>query len=173
MKKEQIVVSFRCQPDIKDLTEILAKKQGKSKSEFVSLNIVDTALNFERTRFIDGLQDFLSVSLPYLVQGMSEEESQKVIDKLTKLQRTYIKQRLDSHLKIQKKLTDIAIKSYMQNYAEEMDDSKDTFIINQCLQSIYDHLFELKIISRDEWEEKSRHYRLYMEEQGLKLLHQE
>lgn len=163
MPNKNVVLHFRTTEDIKQLVELVSKKNGQSKSEFLEAIILDTSMNYEQMRHMDTLADFLDIALPNTVsQGQAE--------KIKQLQTTYCKERLTSHMRIQKHLTNIAIRSYLQDYAEEFDGS-DGFIINQCLQSIYDILASYGIITREEWEEKNQAYELYMQEQ--KLIQQE
>ena len=164
LMKEKLVIGFRTTEDIKQLVEITSKKNGQSKSEFLEAVIIDTSMNFEKMRHQDTIADFLNVIvLPNITQEQAE--------KIKQLQTTYFKQRLEPHMRIQRHLTNIAIRSYLQDYTEEWEDGKDCFIINQCLQGIYDHLAVQGIITRQEWEEKNQQYELYMEEQ--KIIQQE
>jgi hypothetical protein len=161
--KESTVVSFRSTEDIKKLVELVSKKNGQSKSEFLEAIILDTSMNFEALRHKDSIADFLDV---VVLPNISQEQ----VEKIKQLQNTYYTQRLAPHMRIQKHLTNIAIRSYIQDYAETFDGT-DGFIINQCLQSIYDVLANYGIITREEWEEKNQAYTLYMEEQ--KIIQQE
>lgn len=166
-KINPIVVAFRTTPIISELSEKIAKKKGVTKSEFHSANTIDTAMNFERVRIIDVLSDFLDILLPHLLaQGMDKE---KAVKTLTTLQRTYIEERLTTKMRLQKHLTDVAIHSYLQGYTEQLE-AEDGFIINQCIQTIYDNLLAYDLISQEEWQEQTNAYELYMEEVGSKLI---
>ena len=172
MTNEKTVVSFKTTQVVNELCEMVAKKNGHSKSEFLAMNAIDTAMNFERTRHMDTLVDFLDLALPYITQDMDEENAAKLIEKLTTIQKSYCTQRLDSHIRVQRHLTNIAIRFYLQDYIEELGDTTDCFIINQCIKGIYDNLHSFGLITTEEWQEKTQFYNLYMEETGLKLLHQ-
>jgi hypothetical protein len=171
---ETTTVSFRITEAVKQIVELTSKKKGLSKSDFLTMQSIDSMMNFEKMRTMSVLSDFLdvSLSLPYLItQGMSKEEAEKSIQIMTKLQANYVKNRLQPYMRYQRHLTDIAIRWYLQDYSEENTDDKDTFIINQCLQGIYDTLALHDLYPREKWEEKNQAYTLYMEEQ--KILQQE
>ena len=169
MTNEKRVVSFKTVPVVNELSEMVAKKNGQSKSEFLSMNAIDTAMNFERTRHMDTLADFLDLALPYITQDMDEESAAKLIEKLTTIQKSYCNQRLDAHMRAQRHLTNIAIRFYLQDYIEEIDGA-DGFIINQCVKTIYDNLLAYGLVDRDEWFDKTSAYDLYMQEVGSKLI---
>lgn len=160
---EKLVIGFRATEAVRDLVELVSKRNGQSKSSFMEAIIIDTSMNFERMRQIDTIADFLDV---VVLPNISQEQAEKI----KQLQKIYTKDRLRPQMRLQKHLTDIAIRSYLQDYTEEYD-GKDGFIINQCLQSIYDVLASYGIITREEWEEKNQAYELYMQEQ--KLIQQE
>ena len=163
------VVAFRTTETIHRLIELVAKKKGQTKSEFIATNSLDHAMQFEKVRHMDTLADFLDIALPYITEGLDKKSADEWIKKLTQLQQSYIEQRLDAHIRTQRHLTDIAIRSYLQDYAEEMEGT-DGFIINQSLQVIYEELRNWDLISAEEFEEKTSAYDLYMREVGLKLL---
>jgi hypothetical protein len=165
------IVSFRTVNPIAKIIELEAKKRGLSKSEFLSINSLDTAMNFERIRHIDTLSDFLDViALPFIMtQGIDKETANNLIKALKTLQTNYVKERLDPKLKLQKHLTNIALRSYLQDYNEDWE-GPEGFIIQQCLKTIYDQLLSKDLIPFEEWEEKTQTYNLYMDEYGKKLI---
>ena len=159
-----MVVSFRTLNTVNKFSEKTAKKQGLTKSEFLAMNALDSALSFEKTRHMDTLVDFISILQPYLITlGIDEETTSKA---LAKIMDSYCRERLSPHMKLQRHLTDIAIRSYLQDYTEEFE-GKEGFIINQCIVSIYDQLLENNLIDKAEWEEKTNFYNLYMQETTL------
>lgn len=168
------VVAFRTTEPVGKMIELEAKRKGLSKSEFLAIHSIDTALRFERIRHIDMLSDFLDVvALPFIMtQGIEKETANKLINALRTLQTNYIKERLDPNLRMQRHLTDIAVRSYLQDYSEDWE-GREGFIIQQCLKSIYDHLLTNNLITFEEWEEKTLAYNLYMEEHGKKLIQTE
>lgn len=166
-KINPIVVAFRTTPIISELSEKIARKNGVTKSEFHSANTVDTAMNLEKVRTVDVLNDFCNILLPHLLaQGMDKDTA---IETITALQRTYVEERLTTKMRLQKHLTSVAIHSFLQGYTEQMD-TEDGFIITQCIQTIYDNLLAYDLISQEEWQEQTKAYQTYMDEVGTKYI---
>jgi len=172
MKKVKKAVAFKTTETVNVLCEKAARMKGRTKSEFLSMAALDSVIGFERTRHMDTLVDFISILQPHIVAlGVEEEAATK---SLAKIMESYCKERLSPHMRLQRHLTDIAIRSFLEGYMDEMDglDAKENFIIHQSLAAIYDHMHESGLISEEEWLEKTRFYNLYMDHEGAKLIHQ-
>ena len=172
MKEAKTVVAFKTPETVNELCEKAARMKGRTKSEFLSMNVLDSVIGFERTRHMDTLADFNSILQPHIVAlGVEEEAASKT---LAKIMESYCKERLSPHMRLQRHLTDIAIRSFLEGYMDEMDglDAKENFIINQSLAAIYDYLHQNGLMSKEDWQEKNLSYNLYMDEVGRKLLHQ-
>lgn len=169
------VVSFRTSEALSRLSEKTARQRGQTRSEFINLNILDTMMDFSKTRAMDSIVDWTNVILPHICTNMTEDETTQLVNKIATIQTDYFKNRLSSHMRFQKHLTDIAIKSFLQDYMEDLEgiEGREAFVVNQSLVAIYDFLHEQGFITKAEHEDKTLFYSIYMEEYGHQLIQKE
>lgn len=166
------MINFKTSPEIAKLIEVETEKRGyKTKSEFLTMAVMDALIGFEAVRHKDTLTDFLDIALPRLTsQGMNKDVAVALIKELKALHRLYIKERLLPHMRLQKHLTDTAVQSYLQGDDIVEQTGYEGFIVQNCLVSIYDKMFANGIIDRADWENHTQHYSMYLEHgEGAKL----
>lgn len=172
MKNESVVVAFRTSETVNELFEKTAKKKGRTKSEFILMAAMDAILDFDKVRHQDTICKFCISITPFLTRNMSQDEANKFIEELGAMQNEYTQKMLGAHMTLQRHLTDVSIRSFLQDYMEDMAgmNDQDTFIIHQCLVTIYDYLYQNGLLSEEEWREKTLFYENYMNETGSKLI---
>ncbi|MBT2738115.1 hypothetical protein [Bacillus sp. ISL-7] len=172
---KNVTVAFKTSPQIAQLIEAESLKQGyRNKSEFLTNAIMDSLAGLEATRHKDTISDFLDIISPSIASRINDKDRvNDLINDLKVLQRVYIKERLTPHMRLQKHLTDTAVQSFLEGDSIVEQTGIDGFIVNSCLQAIYDKMASRGIISFEEWEEATQHYSMYMEHgEGLQLLKQ-
>jgi hypothetical protein len=172
---KNVTVAFKTSPQIAQLIEAESQKQGyENKSEFLTHAIMDSLAGFEAVRHKDTITDFLNIISPSIASRLNDKD--RVADlmrDLKSLQRVYIKERLTPHMRLQKHLTDHAVQSFLQGENIVECTGIEGFIVQNCLQAIYDKMAVRGVISHEEWEERTQHYSMYMEHgEGLQLLKQ-
>lgn len=172
---KQVTVAFKTSPQIAQLIEAESQKLGyENKSEFLTYAIMDYLAGFETVRHKDTISDFLDIIAPSIASRINDKDRRTdLINDLKALQRGYIRERLIPHMKLQKHLTDQAVQSYLRGDNIVENTGIEGFIVQNCLQSIYDKMALREIISIEEWKERTEHYSLYMEHgEGRQLLKQ-
>jgi hypothetical protein len=170
------MVNFKTSPQIAKLIEVEAQKRGyKTKSEFLTMAVMDALIGFEAVRQKSTIADFMdTIIAPSLASRINDPD---VVVDLIKHFKTamavYIEQRLTPHMRLQKHYTDTAVQSYLQGDDIVEAEGVDGFIVHNCLIDIYDRLFTNGIIDQSEWEKHSQHYSMYLEHGGMQLLKQQ
>jgi hypothetical protein len=169
------MVNFKTSPQIAKLIELEALKRGyQTKSEFLTMAVMDALMGYEAVRHKDTIADLLDILEPRLRSLINDKDlAGDLINVMRKLQSVYCKDRLLPLMRRQKHLTDTAVQSYLQGDDIIEQTGVDGFIIHNCLVSIYDRLFANEIIDQSEWEQHSQHYSMYLEHGGAQLLKQQ
>jgi hypothetical protein len=170
------MINFKTSPQIAKLIELEAEKRGyKTKSEFLTMAVMDALIGFEAVRHKDTIADILDIFFePRLHSLINDKDlASDLISLMKKLQSVYCKERLLPLMRRQKHLTDTAVQSYLQGDDIIEQTGVDGFIVHNCLVAIYDRLFAHGIIEQSEWEQHSQHYSMYLEHGGAQLLKQQ